>query len=792
MLASVALLGLDWPGQGAARAAEYAHAGPLRRVELLHLLAPSHEPEARAALAAGLSDPDPGVRESARRLAARYPSDDLVPALLRVLEDPSVAARSDALDALAGTRTADSRRAIERALSDRNTAVRTHAVQALSGAGADAVVPLLDRVHDPEGDVRAAAADALGRIGDARAALALVGISQDPIPEVRLAATRALGSLPGEVAARALVGLVHDPMPEVRLAALRGLQEHPDPATVPTLAALARPALAISLAGRDDVARAAIAALGGIDSPEARRALLDLALDPRAPRSPDAIRALLPHADRLRPDVGAILPRVTRDNVEALSELLGRIGGDEVAEALLELLSREPPSASPGPVPRATAAMHRALGRSGSDRALRALLERLTASRASWSHRSAGCSRGAVDPSLLEAISLWAGARQGLDPLSIDPLAEALGALDLSCHPQLATMLRLLGMTGNDRAAPALIAALRHPDAAIRVAAAQGLGRALSPTGLAPLLGAMSDGDASVRAAAATSLRAMPADSLLPALVARWRDPAPIDRGALLLVLGHALAADAVTPAARATHLPLLLDAASRGPWRTRAAAVRALGSVASSGVPSALQALATYAAVTADRRVALVAVEALGNLSSAPTPALRAALDAQLDASRDPASRAAAAWALRSAAPASVDALRALVDGPPSPAAHNALAALSRVDPTALDPAARDALRASALRLIEPRPSEPIPVNACALLARLGAPCAGRDPAAYGDAATTDLRVLDPERAPISRPVLLQLGDGATVWISPDVDGYIRVRDAAAGTLQVLDDDAP
>jgi hypothetical protein len=284
----------------------------------------------------------------------------------------------------------------------------------------------------------------------------------------------------------------------------------------------------------------------------------------------------------------------------------------------------------------------------------------------------------------------------------------------------------------------------------------------------------------------------MPADSLLPALVARWRDPAPIDRGALLLVLGHALAADAVTPAARATHLPLLLDAASRGPWRTRAAAVRALGSVASSGVPSALQALATYAAVTADRRVALVAVEALGNLSSAPTPALRAALDAQLDASRDPASRAAAAWALRSAAPASVDALRALVDGPPSPAAHNALAALSRVDPTALDPAARDALRASALRLIEPRPSEPIPVNACALLARLGAPCAGRDPAAYGDAATTDLRVLDPERAPISRPVLLQLGDGATVWISPDVDGYIRVRDAAAGTLQVLDDDAP
>lgn len=785
MLASLALLGLDWPGQGAARAAEFAHASAPRRVELLHLLAPSREPEARAALASGLADPDADVRETARHLAARYPSDELVPALLHVLEDPDVAARADALDALAGTRSPEARRAIERALSDRNTAVRAHAVLALASAGPDAVVALLDRVHDPEGDVRAAAADALGRIGDARAALALVGISQDPIPEVRLAATRALGSLPGEVAARALVGLVHDAMPEVRLAALRGLQEHPDPATVPTLAALARPALATSLAGRDEVARAAITALGGIDSAEARRTLLDLALDPRAPRSREATSALLPHPERLRPEVGAILPRVTRDNVEALSELLGRIGGDEVADALLDLLGREP-SSSPGPVPGATAAMHRALGRSGSDRALRALLERLTASRASGSLGSPGCARGGVDPSLLDALSLWSEARHGLDPLAIDPLAEALGPLDLSCHPQFATMLRLLGLTGNDRAAPALIAALRHPSAAIRVAAAQGLGRALSPAGLAPLLGAMSDGDASVRAAAATSLRAMPSDALVPALIARWRDPSPVDRGALLLVLGHALAAGSVPGPVRSAHLPVLLDAASRGPWRTRAAGVRALGSVASSGDPAALQALTSHAAVASDPRVSLVAIEALGNLPS--STAAIATLVGQLHPSRALAPRAAAAWALRSAAPGSVEALRSAIDEAPSPVAHNALAALSRVDPASFDPALRDALRTSARRIVDARPAAPTGVNACALLARLGAPCAGTAAAVYGDATTTDLRVLDPERQPFSRAVLLRLGDGVTVWSTPDADGYLRVRDTAAGTLQVLD----
>lgn len=788
-LASVALLGLDWPGQGAARAAEFARtASATRRVELLHLLAPSPEPEARAALAAALVDPEVSVRETARGLAARHPSDALVPALLRVLEDPDASVRGDALDALASARSPEARRAIERALSDRSPAVRAHAVIALSSAGADAVVALLDRVHDPEGDVRAAAAEALGRIGDPRATLALVGISQDPIPEVRLAATRALGALGGEVAARALVGLVHDAMPDVRLAALRGLQQHPDPATVPTLAALARPERSASLAGRDELARAAIAALGDVDTAEARRALLDLALDARTARARDAIAALGAHPERLRPELGAILPRLHRDNVGALAELLGQVGGDDVATALLDLLGR----ADPGPSAlNATAAMLRALGRTGSDLALRALLERITSAPAPASRaRDGACARAAIEPALLDALALWADARQGLDPLALDPLTEALGRLDPSCRPQVAALIRLLGRTGNRRAAPALVAVLRHPDTTIRTAAAESLGHAAAADAMGPLVRALSDEDAAVRAAAAGALRALPSAALLPALSLRWRDPTPVDRGALLLLMGHALGADDLAPGVRAAHLPRLVDAASHGPWRTRAAAVRALGAAVTGADPSALDALLRSAA---EPRLAPVVVEALGNLpATLVTPEVVSALAAQLDEARGATVRAAAAWALRSAGAGAVDRLRSLVDRGASPVAHNALAALARMGPVG-DEATRSASRASIQGLIDRRPGPATIANACAAVAHFGGSCPGAVGTATrpaGDAVTTDLRVLDPSREVHVHAVLVRLGDGVSVSVTPDFDGWIRVRDGAVGALQVLEPD--
>lgn len=770
-MASVALLGLDWPGQGTARAAEFASASPGRRAELLHLLAPSTEPEAQAVMARALTDADPVVRETARRLAVRFPSEAMVAPLLGVLEEADAGARLDALDALAGLRSADARRAIERSLSDRSTAVRAHAVRALAHAGVDAVIPLLDRVHDPEGDVREAAATALGEIGDVRAALALVGISQDPIPEVRLAAARALGRLRGEVSTRTLLGLVHDTMPEVRSAALDGLARIADPATVPTLAALARPDRAAMFAGQSDLARAAVRTLGGIDAPDARRALLDVALDPGSLQGRAAAEALLEHPERLRGELATLLPRVDRRNVDAVAELLGRVGGDDVADALLELLPRSTRAST-------TASLLLALGASGSDRALRALLERLTTvPPPSITFRTPGCPRGTIDPVLIIALGRWDEARHGLDPLAIDPIAEALGRVEPSCHGVLASMLGLLGSTGNDRAAPTLLGYLPHPDAAVRAAAVQGLGRAVSPSALGPLVDALSDGDVAVRTAAASSLRAYPASLLAPALATRWRDPRAVDRGGLLLALGQALSLS--DGSGRAAHRRLLLDAAATGAWRTRAAAVRALGEVAAAGDGESLRAVLGY---VADARLRGVAVEALGNLPpTASDPAVLTALRAT--------ATPGAAWALRVGGGASVDALRGVVEGGVSPAARNALAALSRVDLAGVDEPARASLRMAVDRLAADRDAAPLRGNVCAVLRRLGRACDGAATAtATATARTSDLRVLDAARQPVTRPVLVTLGDGVAIWVTPDADGWVRVRDDAPGALRVAE----
>lgn len=783
VLTAAVLLGLDWPGQGAVRAAEFATAGPGRRAELLHLLAPSTEPEAQAAMTRALTDEDPMVRETARRLAVRFPTEGMVAPLTVALGEADASARVDALDALAGLRSTEARRAVERALSDRSATVRAHAVRALSHAGAEAVVPLLDRVHDPEGDVRAAAATALGDIGDARAALAVVGISQDPIPEVRVAAARALGRLRAEVSTRTLLGLVYDAMPEVRAAALDGLGRIADPATVPTLAALARPNQATALAGRDELARAAVRTLGGIDAPAARHALLDLALDRGAMQSGNAATALLEHPERLRGEVAALLPRVNGNNVGAVAELLGRVGGDEVADALLGLLLR-------AERPSVTDALLRALGATGSDRALRVLLERLTATPpAGTTFRTPGCPRGNIDPVLIDALGRWDGARGGLDPLAVDPLAEALGRVAPSCHAVLSSMVPLLGATGNERAVPTLMGFATHADPAVRTTAVRALGRAVGPSALGALVGALSDGDDAVRAAASSSLRAYPADVLVPVLAARWRDPQAVDRGGLLLALGHSLAGSDVAPALREAHRPLLMAAASAGAVRTRSAAVRALGELAAAGDGASLRAVL---GLVHDARLGGVAVEALGNLPpAAATAEVREALRSAVSTRT---TGVAAAWALRAGGAGSVEALTGVVAAGASPAARNALAALSRVDLTGVD---GSGLRAAIERLTADRDAASLRGNACAVLRRVGGSCddAPVVPSAVASASqATDLRLLDAERRPVTRPVLVVLGDQVSIWTTPDADGWVRVSDAAPGALRVVDrgDDDP
>ena len=123
------------------------------------------------------------------------------------------------------------------------------------------------------------------------------------------------------------------------------------------------------------------------------------------------------------------------------------------------------------------------------------------------------------------------------------------------------------------------------------------------------------------------------------------------------------------------------------------------------------------------------------------------------------------------------------------SPAARNALAALSRVDLAGVDEPARASLRMAVDRLAADRDAAPLRGNVCAVLRRLGRACDGAATAtATATARTSDLRVLDAARQPVTRPVLVTLGDGVAIWVTPDADGWVRVRDDAPGALRVAE----
>ena len=194
---------------------------------------PEDHPERERLILEALGDASPPVREVAIAWAARV----LEPGVLvpLVAEGSNALLRNAALAALErqGPYAVE---AVERAVATDDTDLAMFACQVLGSiGGASSVAPLLSALGRSEVNVIQAAAEALGRLGRREAVMPLVDLLQRE-PWLQLAAADALGTIGDPRAAEALLALVPDTM--VAEPALDALARIASPAALPQLVTL--------------------------------------------------------------------------------------------------------------------------------------------------------------------------------------------------------------------------------------------------------------------------------------------------------------------------------------------------------------------------------------------------------------------------------------------------------------------------------------------------------------------------------------------------------------------------
>lgn len=193
---------------------------------------------ARALLPVALGDEDWRVRKEAVQLAqALAERTEVVPLLVGVLRGPSelISLRNAAVEALSllGAAAAP---AVEQLLGEPalDADGRKLAVDVLAGARQPrSTAVLIGALDDPDPNVRAAAAEALGVIGGERAVAALLALLERGERFLRLAALEGLNRLGAFVPTARLLGLVSDRI--LRHAVIGALGRTGDRAALPTL-----------------------------------------------------------------------------------------------------------------------------------------------------------------------------------------------------------------------------------------------------------------------------------------------------------------------------------------------------------------------------------------------------------------------------------------------------------------------------------------------------------------------------------------------------------------------------
>lgn len=361
---------------------------------------------------------------------------------------------------------------------------------------------LLQRLGDPDPQVRKRAAEALGRIGDPHAVGPLLRSLADPDPPVRQAVEQALSRIRAEGIGPYLKALHRGDLAE-KQAALEALGDLQDPRSVEALLEVARSDAALRVP--------AVEALLKFDGYVTDRALV------RALRMPDpdvcqttAQTLGRSGARGVRPLLLALAESGSVDT-PLLQEALQSIGEEAVAP-LVQALSSEEPALCRAAV--------RALGWIGAS-ARDALLQ--TMRRADLSARVYAAEALALVQAsdaireLIQMIqdeeeetqSVVAQALARLGQTAVDPLIQALKDPDSHVRTGAVHALRVVDAVcaaQDPRTVSALLEALQDESPFVRRAVVESLGRIGAPEAVAPLTAALYDPNGGVRRATVETL----------------------------------------------------------------------------------------------------------------------------------------------------------------------------------------------------------------------------------------------------------------------------------------------
>jgi HEAT repeat protein len=526
-----------------------------------------------------------------------------VPTLMEALKNWDGDVRRAAAEALGKIGDLQAVPALIEALKDDKEWVRWKVAEALGKIGDPQAIPaLMEVLKDEDWRVRQAAADALGKIGDRQAVPALLETLKDWYGDVSRAA-EALGEI-GVPAVPALMEALKNWDWQVRWAAAWALGKIGDLQAVP--------ALMEALKDEDkDVRQTAAEALGKIGVP-AVPALMEALKDEDWRVRQAAARALGEIGD---PQALPALIQALKDEYvrEAVEEALGKIGVPAVP-ALIEALKDDDED-----VRRAAAG---ALGEIGDPQAVPALIEALKDDD-EYVRRAAVGALGKIGdlqavPALLEALKdrdeyvRWAavGALGEIGMLAVSAVLEALKAEVWRVRLAVARALGEIGVP----AVPALLDALKAEEWRVRQVAGA-LGKIGEQQAVPALIQALKDENENVREAAARALRKIGGPHALPALLEALKDDDWRVREA---------AAGALRKIGDRQALPALLEALKDEEWWMRRAAAWALGEIGDrQALPALIQALKDE-----DLRVRQAAAWALGEIGDPQAvPALMEAL---------------------------------------------------------------------------------------------------------------------------------------------------------------------